>query len=123
MNNLVVWCEIPVTDMARAKAFYAEVLDVSFTDEHIDEMHMAMFVADPKAVSGALIKSNHYEPSARATVIYFDGGPDLSPALARAEAYGSKVIWPKTPIQEGQGGYFAQFMDSEGNRIGLYSAA
>jgi predicted enzyme related to lactoylglutathione lyase len=30
---------------------------------------------------------------------------------------------PKTPIHDGDCGYFAMFLDSEGNRVGLYSAS
>jgi len=123
MNHVLTWCEIPVTDINRAKAFYSEVLGVSFIDEAMDDMEMAVFDVDMEQVSGALVKSNHYVPRADGTVVYLNGGQDLTPALERIERLGATVIWPKTPIKDGSAGYFAQFMDSEGNRVGLYSVA
>jgi len=120
MNNILTWCEIPVTDMQRAKDFYAEVIGVKFIDLDMDDYQMAMFETDNQmAVSGALVKSDGYTPSTTACVPYLTGGEDLSGALARAAQQGSDVVVPKTAIDDG--GYFAQFIDSEGNRIGLFS--
>jgi predicted enzyme related to lactoylglutathione lyase len=36
------------------------------------------------------------------------------------KAVGGNVTIPKTELPEGMG-YFAQFIDSEGNRVGLHS--
>ncbi len=121
MKHIVTWCEIPVTDMARAKAFYSEVFDVSFTDDHMDGFDMAMFNADPDLISGALVKGPDYNPSKDGAIVYLNAGEDLSPALARAVNLGREVIWPKTAIKDGECGYFAQILDTEGNRVGLYS--
>jgi len=120
MNNILTWCEIPVVDMQRAKNFYAEVIGVKFIDQDMDGFQMAMFETDDQmAASGALVKSDGYEPSATACVPYLTGGEDLSGALERAVKRGSEVLVPKTAIDDD--GYFAQFIDSEGNRIGLFS--
>jgi len=121
MNHMLTWCEIPVTDIKRAKAFYSEVLDVSFVDEEMDGFQMAMFDTEPEIISGALVKGENYVPSKTSVVVYLNGGANLAPALSRAESLGSEVLWPKTPIKDGEAGYFAQFVDSEGNRVGLYS--
>ncbi len=50
----------------------------------------------------------------------FSGGADLSEPLSRVEGAGGKVLVPKTNIGEGMG-YYALFIDSEGNRVGLHS--
>ena len=47
---------------------------------------------------------------------------DLNATLAKAEAAGGKVLISKTPLGEMSPGYMAQIIDSEGNRIGLWSA-
>jgi len=71
MNNILTWCEIPVVDMQRAKNFYAEVIGVKFIDQDMDGFQMAMFETDDQmAASGALVKSDGYEPSATACVPY-----------------------------------------------------
>ncbi len=121
MNHIITWGEIPVTDMARAKAFYSEVFDVSFTDDQMEEFEMAMFSANPALISGALVKGPDYNPSKEGTIVYLNAGEDLTPALERAQHLGREVICPKTAIKDGDCGYFAQILDTEGNRVGLYS--
>lgn len=123
MDHIMTWCEIPVTDMQRAKAFYSEVLDVSFTDDEMEGFEMAFFSTDPEQVSGALVKGENYAPSKTATTVYLNAGEDLRPALQRVESQGGEILWPRTAIKDGEEGYFAQFVDSEGNRVGLYSRA
>ena len=119
--NVVTWFEIPVEDMERAKKFYTEVMHTSFKDDEMDGFKMSIFEADEKAASGMLIKAEGYEPSRTGAVIYLNGGEDLSAPLERAVASGGEVLWAKTAINDGECGYFAQFLDSEGNRVGLYS--
>ncbi len=121
MKHILTWCEIPVTDMDRAKTFYSEVFDVSFTDEEMDGFEMAMFSADPELISGALVRGEGYNATTQGTVVYLNAGEDLTPALERAQGQGAEVICPKTPIHDGECGYFAQIKDCEGNRLGLYS--
>lgn len=121
MNHLLTWCEIPVTDMRRAKAFYAEVLDVCFIEEDMDGNQLAIFESEPDLVTGSLVMGEKYQPSETATVVYLNAGPDLTPALQRAEQQGATILWPKSPIGDGTTGYFAQFKDLEGNRVGLFS--
>lgn len=122
INNVTTWFELPVADIERAKAFYAEVLQTSFIDEEMDGCRMAIFAHDDDAVSGMLISSEGYTPSATGAVVYFNGGDDLATPLARAVENGAEVMIPKMAIEDGAKGYFAQFKDSEGNRVGLYSA-
>lgn len=121
MNHILTWCEIPVTDIARAKAFYSEVFDVSFVDDTMGGYEMAMFSANPALVSGALVKGKDYNPTKTGAVVYLNAGEDLTPAMERAVHLGAEVFCPKTAIKDGDAGYFALVSDSEGNRIGLYS--
>lgn len=116
--NVVTWFEIPVKDMDRAKKFYTDVMQTSFKDDEMDGFQMSIFEAEEQAVSGMLVKAEGYEPSKTGAVIYLNGGDDLTAPLDRAIANGGEVLWPKTAIECG---YFAQFLDSEGNRVGLYS--
>ena len=123
MNNVASWFEIPVTDMPRAKAFYQKLLQTTFKEESMGDYQMAIFAADEGAVSGMLMRGEHYQPSQTGAVVYLNGGEDLSVPLDRAVQYGGSVLMPKTPIHDGDCGYFALFLDSEGNRVGLYSTS
>ena len=121
MTNAVNWFEIPATDFERAKKFYAEVLQIEFTDVPMPKAKYALFPMDNKeyGAAGAIMQMDEFKPSADGPTIYFYAGEDLSAALARIESAGGKVIIPKTDI--GEHGFFAQFIDTEGNRMALHS--
>jgi predicted enzyme related to lactoylglutathione lyase len=123
MNHIATWFEIPVIDMQRAKAFYQSVLNTSFKDDEMDQYQMAIFEHEENAVGGMLVLGKGYEPSQTGAVVYFNGGEDLSLPLAKVTDLGGSVVIPKTGIEEGACGFYAQFLDSEGNRVGLYSSA
>lgn len=121
--NVAVWFEIPVADLARAVRFYESVFAVTLNQEGCPSgapMRMAVFPADETAVKGCLIQHEHCTPSADGTTVYLNGGDDLAVPLARAVEAGATVVVPKTLITPDIG-WFAQFIDSEGNRIGLHS--
>ena len=42
----------------------------------------------------------------------------IDPVVAQVEAAGGKIVIPKTPIGPGMG-FFARFLDLEGNLVGL----
>jgi predicted enzyme related to lactoylglutathione lyase len=49
-----------------------------------------------------------------------NGGDDLAPMLSRVEQAGGSVVTPKTDIGN-DFGFFAHFIDTEGNKVGLHS--
>ena len=51
---------------------------------------------------------------------YLDGGSDLNNILNRIESAGGKIEIPKTQITP-EIGYFAVFIDTEGNKVALHS--
>lgn len=101
MINPVVHFEIPVADMDRAMAFFPRA------------------EGQPGA-SGALACGDVYVPSKTGPILYFDV-PDITPVLARAQAHGGAVLYPRTHV--GEAGYVAEIEDSEGNRIALSAPA
>ena len=119
MENTVVWFEIPVIDLDRAMKFYSEVMNVEFELMEHEQSKMAFFPFEPGAASGGLMLSEGYVPNNTGSLIYLNGGADLSEPLGRVEAAGGKVTLPKMSI--GEDGNIAHFEDSEGNRVGLHS--
>lgn len=122
-THVATWFEIPVTDMQRAKNFYQTLLATTFKDDTMADFQFAIFEAEEEAVSGMLVLGEQYQPSSTGAVVYFNGGEDLSVPLERGLQNGATLIVPKTAIHDGDCGYFALILDSEGNRIGLYSPA
>ena len=120
MANALNWFEIPVTDFERAKGFYEKVLGVSIETMVMGPLTMGMLSSDPQAVGGAIVQGDGSSPSQTGTLVYLNGGDDLAPMLARAEQAGGSVVVPKTEIGN-DFGFFAHFMDTEGNKVGLHS--
>ncbi len=120
MANALNWFEIPVTNFGRAKAFYETVLGVTLETMAMGPTTMGMFPADPAGVGGAIVHADGATPSALGTLVYLDGGADLAAKLGRVAKAGGSVVVPKTEIGNGFG-FFAHFMDTEGNKLGLHS--
>ena len=121
MANVVSWFEIPVTDMDRASAFYRTVLSTDLQRADMGGDPYAFFSASQESVGGALVQSAQHVPSNKeGTIVYLNGGEDLTAPLSRVESAGGRVLLPKTLISEGMG-YFAFFQDTEGNKVGLFS--
>jgi predicted enzyme related to lactoylglutathione lyase len=119
MVTTLNWFEIPATDFARAKAFYARVLNGQIHDD--PNRQYAYLPSDPEkgGFGGAIGMGENFIPSTTGTTIYLDGGSDLSVPLGRVESAGGKVILPKTAI--GNNGFIALFIDTEGNKVGFHS--
>ena len=81
---------------------------------------MAMFALNPNksGSSGSLLLADGAKPSSDGTTIYFQCD-DVANESARVEVNGGKIVFPKMDI--GEFGFVSQFIDTEGNRIGLHS--
>jgi hypothetical protein len=124
-KNAVSWFEIPVSDLNRAQKFYETIFDIQMIPMDMPQLKMRIFpVEDPKAVGGAICqRGNFYKPSTkRGPLVYLNGNPDVQRILDKVEAAGGKIVIPKTQISPDQG-YMAVFLDNEGNRLALHSAA
>ncbi|GFE57123.1 VOC family protein [Geobacter sp. AOG1] len=121
--NPVIWFEIPVVDLDRAKAFYEAVFGYTLTTSDMGPLLMAMFPMNENATQGAagsLVKGDGYVPARTGTVIYFSV-QDIPATLERVAAGGGKELLPKTSI--GQYGFIGRFEDTEGNVVALHSMA
>ena len=121
MTNSINWFEIPVTDFARAKKFYESLFGMEVMEMPHPMYKYGMLPADMQngGVGGGIVQGEGFEPSTKGTIVYLNGGEDLSEPLARVEAAGGKIILQKTAI--GGNGFMAQFIDTEGNKIALHS--
>lgn len=120
MQNPVAWFEIPTTNLERAIAFYENVFAITLRREKCGDNDLAIFPYAEPAPGGALVAMPQLSPRDNGTLIYLNGGDDLAGPLARAEAAGGKIVMAKTDLGKGIG-HIALFIDSEGNRIGVYS--
>ncbi len=119
-DNVPAWFEIPSADFERATKFYEGVLGVKLKRETMGTMQMGVFPNANGGASGAVVRSEGYQPGAQGTVLYLSLKEDLAKPLGRVEKAGGGVLLGKTALPDGMG-FFAQFRDSEGNRVGLFS--
>ena len=119
--NIAVWFELPATDFARAVTFYQNIFGFDIVTMELAGLKQGLFPHDEKSlVSGAIVCGMDYKPSKDGSMIYLNGGDDLSSVLAKVSTAGGSVLLPKTHLGE-EIGYIAHFLDSEGNRVGLHS--
>ncbi|WP_428636749.1 VOC family protein [Shewanella sp.] len=118
----LVWGEIAVADMARAKVFYQSQFGVSFREQQMFGMEMAILETEaPQAASIALVKHDMMRPSSEGSILYLHLSDHLAPMVERLERNGVEIALPIMAINEGECGYSCVIVDSEGNRVGLWA--
>ncbi|RNC87016.1 MAG: VOC family protein [Winogradskyella sp.] len=118
---MVGWFEIPVNNMARAKAFYESVFDIEIQEVDFGGLKMGWFPNNNGAygATGTLIKQDTYVPSKEGTLVYFMSN-NVTNELSRVSAAGGEIYQEKTKISD-EHGFMGVFIDSEGNRVALHS--
>jgi predicted enzyme related to lactoylglutathione lyase len=116
MEKMIAWVEIPTTDFERGVTFYQDLLGIELKSEVSEQEKMACFPSG----EGAIIHSPGFEPSGQGVVVSFNAGKNLDRMLLKIKNLGGEIVRSKTKIEAEEMGYFALFVDSEGNRIGLY---
>jgi predicted enzyme related to lactoylglutathione lyase len=127
MRNTAYWVEIPATNFERAIKFYETIFAVEMYPVPMPRGKYAIFPLDmdAKGAGGAVVEGADYKPSDNAEkgpITYLDRDEDLSIPLSRVEKAGGKVLLGKTKNgANGEFGFIAHILDSEGNRMGLHS--
>ncbi len=121
-GNPVVWFEIYVQDLERAKRFYESVLQVKLQklNAPVPELELWGFPADQNryGTSGAIVKIEGFPSGGNSTVVYFRCD-ECSVEEGRVVNAGGKIHRSKMPI--GEYGHISLVYDTEGNMIGLHS--
>lgn len=119
MKKIISWVEIPAADFDRAVKFYNAVFSLEMEAISLGDEKMACFPTGDGAISFA----PGIKPSREGTLVSLDAGGDIEAVLKRIEHNGGEIIKGKTKIEADDLGYFALFVDTEGNKVGLYSEA
>lgn len=124
--SAIHWFEIGVSDIQRATKFYETVMNtkLQYTDMR-EQMgsQLAMFPAR-EGTGGTLVQNEQqgYQPGQTGTLVYLVVDGDLNEAVERVEGAGGQVILPKTPLGgTGDAGFVSWIIDTEGNKVGLFS--
>lgn len=120
MNSYISIFEIPATDFERALEFYQSILNIKIEPMEFEGMQMGLFPFESQSIIGSIMKGEGYTPTSDGVTIYLNGGENLQTILDKVEPNEGRIIVPKTPHAD-ESGFFAIFLDSEGNKIGLHS--
>lgn len=120
MNLSITLFEIPATDITRAIRFYEALWEIRIDAFDIGGMRMGILPNDGRSAPGVIIQMDGSVPSADGVTLYLTAGDDLQAVLDRVEPNGGRILLPKTAHAD-DSGYFALFLDSEGNRMALNS--
>ncbi|CAL68006.1 VOC family protein [Christiangramia forsetii] len=124
IENPVVWFEIYVNDLNRAKSFYEQVFKTELSeigDPTDEEIKMLGFPGDMESkgkASGALVYMKGMDVGKNSTIVYFFS-EDCSVEESRIKDAGGKVERAKMSI--GEYGFISLAKDTEGNMIGIHS--
>ena len=123
-GNPVVWFEIYVKDMDRAKSFYEAVFRVTLQPLGVPspEMEMWAFPGDQTSYGtpGALVRLAGVPCGGSGTQVYFHCA-DCAVEEARVLPAGGQIHRSKMAI--GPYGFISLVVDPEGNLVGLHSMA
>ena len=119
MQPLVVWTEIPVTDLKASADFYGEVFGWKMEIVNMGPNDVAMFNAltddDPNTVAGHLYPGTPAVGSGSTIHIGLPG--TVEDGAARCVAAGGQVMGPVIDIPQGR---FQYATDLDGNSIALF---
>jgi uncharacterized protein len=116
-QNAVIWIEMPVTDLAKSKAFYGAVLQNEMIDQEAGPAPTVVFHRSEKSgIGGHLYVGKPGTPGVGST-IHLAAPLPLEDSLARVKAAGGQVVSGIVKIPNGS---FAYCLDPDGNSFGLF---
>ena len=119
-TNPVVWFEIYVQDMDRAKKFYESVFQNHLEKLNHPDLELWAFPRHMNltGASGALVKMEGFFSGSNSTLVYFSCA-DCAIEEARVAESGGSIQRGKMSI--GAYGFISLVLDTEGNMFGLHS--
>jgi predicted enzyme related to lactoylglutathione lyase len=119
IKDYISWFEIPVLDLKRAVQFYNHIYGFDMETMVVNQYAMAFFPAG-KGIGGALVQGAGSIPGEVGPLLYLNAGNDLNNIIQKVNEAGGRVVMPKTFISA-ETGYFAIFIDTEGNKLAFHS--
>lgn len=116
-KHAVVWFEIPVTDIEKARAFYQDVLESELSEMEGPNPMLQFSASGPDMIAGHLYPGRPAAPGTGPTIHLSVGAP-LEAAMERVAASGGQVVSPIIQIPAGR---FVYCLDPDGNSFGLFN--
>lgn len=117
--HAVVWAEIPVTDLDRARAFYGAVVENALALQEDGPNPFAVFASkDPQESISGHIYPGKPAPEGTGPTIHLAVAAPLEDAMKRVTDNGGKVVSPIVTIPAGR---FVYCLDPDGNSFGIFA--
>jgi predicted enzyme related to lactoylglutathione lyase len=120
MNKIFNYVAIPCDDFERAFKFYSEITGGMIKENPNVPFPMAYFTDKEGKHIGHIFQLNTFKPSKDGPIVYMQLAKDLNETLDKIVKAGGNIIMPKTLLTP-ERGYWALFLDTEGNRLALHS--
>ena len=118
---VLVWSEIPVSDLEKACVFYAEIFGYKMEIDNSGPNPMAVLNGEMNGPAGNLYPGKPAAAGSGPTVhLALAPGDTVEAAAKRVSAQGGKVSGPLVEMPFGRWSYAT---DPDGNSIGLFEAA
>lgn len=119
-KDMISWFEIPAINFQKSVKFYSQIFDIKM-ETNIDENYAMAFFPVDNGIGGSIVTGAGSTPGNSGPLIYLNANGNLNIILERIELAGGRIVMPKTHINE-ESGFFAIFIDPEGNKLALYSS-
>jgi uncharacterized protein len=120
MENTIAFFEIPLKDFERGLGFYNFVFGLKLKVSQVNGTRRAFFPIAADGVGGALVEAKGCVPDNRGAIPYISYSEDINNILSKVTISGGEVIVPPKTTLFGAEHKFAMFIDSEGNRVGIF---
>lgn len=119
-KDFISWFEIPAINFQQSVNFYNQIFDIDMETNISGNYAMAFFPVST-GIGGSIVAGPGSTPGDSGPLLYLNAGNDLNLVLNEVESAGGRIVMPKTLINE-DAGFFAIFIDPEGNKLALYSS-
>lgn len=116
-----VWIELLTTDMSKASAFYGALFGWQFQDSGPEFGHYNIIQLDNLVVGGAMQIDPERMAGATDSFAVYLSTDDVEATTAKVTAAGGQVLVP--PMQVGDQGSMAFYLDDTGAAIGAWQSA
>jgi predicted enzyme related to lactoylglutathione lyase len=117
MKHTIVHFEIPADDIERAKKFYSELFGWQFSTPPGFDEYWTFDTGDPDQDAGGGLMARQAPGQG---IVHYIQVESVDDYVTRAQALGGQMIFPKSPVP-GMG-WFAQFLDTEGNCFAIWES-
>jgi predicted enzyme related to lactoylglutathione lyase len=117
MKHTIVHFEIPAGDVKRAKQFYSELFGWQFSTLPGFDEYWVFDTGDPEQDAGGGLMARQAPGQG---IVHYIQVESVADYVTQVQALGGQVIFPRSPVP-GMG-WFAQFLDTEGNCFAIWES-